>query len=319
MKKLGITIGDFNGISPEITIKALNSTDLPADKIVIFANSKLFDLYAEKFGLCLKKKFEVVEISFFEDDFAPGNESAASGKFSFLCLKKACEYANNGVLGAIATAPLSKNAMHLAGFDFSGQTEVLETFCAKKNRHTEMLFTAGAFRVLLLTRHIAISEISKSLSTDLTVRKIKVLNESLKRFYGVDAPKIGLCALNPHAGENGLFGDEEQMIFAPAVERLRASGIAVSEPIPADALFAKAAKSLLNGEKPQYDCYAAVYHDQGLIPVKMLCPKTAVNTTIGLDFIRTSPAHGTAFDIAGRLTADETGMVCAIKSALSTF
>ena len=298
-KKILLTTGDFNGIGAEITKKALKHFN--RDDIFIISNKKV---------LGFEPDFEIE----LEGEITPSKITKASGEFSFQCLKKACELAKSGEYKAIVTAPLAKEALHLAGHKYSGQTEILEHFLAHDGQKAEMLFVAKDFRVLLLTRHVALKNIC--LTKELILNKIKNLHSFLKEKHGLEQPKLALCAFNPHAGENGLFGDEESNIIKPAVKELREKGIDITEPLPADTLFVKAGKNYLRGSKIPYDCYVACYHDQGLIPIKTVASEETVNTTIGLDIIRTSPAHGTAFDIAGKGIANESSMVEAIRQAM---
>lgn len=307
-KKIAITCGDFNGIGPEVIIKALNRLNLAENEVVLIGAKELFT--------GLNKDYEIVEIPFKNDWIKEGHETKEAGEFSYQCLLKACEIAKNGKIQAIVTAPVSKNAMHLAGHNFSGQTEVLEKNLAdsSKKEKAEMLFVSGDFRVLLLTRHIALKDIN--ITEELLTEKIERINNVLKNKFGILNPRIALCSLNPHGGENGILGKEENEIFKPALNRLRDKGINISDPMPSDTLFVKAAKAYYNKSAQPYDCYCACYHDQGLIPVKVLAMDSTVNMTVGLSIIRTSPAHGTAYDIAGRGIADESSMICAIKEAL---
>lgn len=299
--KIAITTGDVNGIGAEITVKALNLLGLSKDKVVLISNSKIL----EPFG---KIDYEVVEIDY-EGEIEAGKVSAASGEFSYKSLQKACELVKAGDIGAIVTAPVSKEALQLAGHNFSGQTEILERFLAHDRQKAEMLFVAGDFRVLLLTRHVALQDVK--LNKEEITNKIIELSKIFKK-----PAKLALCGLNPHAGENGILGDEELNILIPAVDELRLKGIDITYPKPADTLFVEACKNYLSGKKLPYDCYIACYHDQGLIPIKAVALDKCVNMTIGLDIIRTSPAHGTAFDIAGKNIACEKSMVEAIKALL---
>ncbi len=311
MKKIAITIGDPNGISPEITIKALNFLDLPQEKVVLIANKNILDYYKENFDLSLEKDYEIVEIPYEKGDIKLGEETEEAGEFAFCALRKACDLAIDGEIEAIVTAPVSKNAMQLAGHKYSGQTEILEQYLANEGQKAEMLFICEKFSVLLITRHIALKDISFVITKDLIVRKIISLANSLKNQIKIENPKFAICALNPHAGENGLFGDEEQTQIIPAIEELRELGINIDGPFPADTLFTNCLQ-----ENNKYDCYIAMYHDQGLIPIKLLEQENSVNTTIGLNVIRTSPAHGTAFDIAGKNVANPNSMINAIELAI---
>ena len=295
MSKIAITTGDPNGIGAEITIKALNAMNLPAEKVLLISNRKVLDFYGK-----LNSDYEILEIPY-DAEIEPGKVTKAAGEFSFLSVKKACEINAK----AIVTAPVAKNALHLAGYNFNGQTEILQKFLAHDNQLAEMLFVAGKYRVLLLTRHVALKDIV--LTKDMVIEKILNLKDSFVKHFGIYEPKFALCGFNPHAGEDGILGREEIDILIPAVVELRKKGVNITNPLPADTLFIKAMN---------YDCCIANYHDQGLIPIKTVAGDKTVNMTIGLDIIRTSPGHGTAFDIAGKNVADETGMISAIKEIL---
>lgn len=305
MNKIAITTGDPNGIGAEITIKALNKLDLPEDKVAIISNKNILDFYGK-----LNKNYEIIEIPYKNEDIKPGEITKEAGEFSFQSLVKVCQIKPK----AIVTAPVAKNAMYLAGHNFNGQTEVLQKYLAHDNQLAEMLFVAGNFRVLLLTRHCALKEIN--LTKELVITKIKNLVKTFEKDFNIKSPKFALCGFNPHAGEDGILGSEEQKILIPAVKELLKCGIDISMPLPADTLFVKAAEHYFKNEKDEYDCYIANYHDQGLIPIKTVAGIKTVNTTIGLDIIRTSPGHGTAFDIAGKSIADYDGMIEAIKQVL---
>ena len=294
--KILIITGDPNGIGAEITVKALNKLDLPVSDAAIVSNKAVIDFYGK-----LNKDYEIIEIPYEKNDIQPGKVTAQAGEFSFQALKKACELKGR----AIVTAPVAKNALHLAGHNFNGQTEILQKYLAHDGQLAEMLFVAGNFRVLLLTRHCALKDVK--LTKDMVIEKVTNLREFFVEKLGIKEPKFALCGFNPHSGEDGILGTEEIEILRPAVEILRGRGIDITDPLPADTLF-------VNYFKDSYDCYIANYHDQGLIPIKTVAGSKTVNMTIGLDVIRTSPGHGTAFDIAGKNLADETGMVEAIKA-----
>ena len=309
-KKIAITTGDVNGIGAEITIKALNCLNLPRENVVLISNKNVLNFYGE-----LKTDYEIIEIEFDKKNILSGQTTSESGEFSFQSLKKVCEMAKKGEIDAIVTAPVAKKALHMAGHKFNGQTEILQKYLAKDNQHAEMLFVADDFRVLLLTRHLALKKIC--LNKDEIVGKILNLNRFFKEKLNISYPKLALCALNPHAGEDGILGQEEIEIMKPAVAILKENGINITEPLPADTLFINAAKSYLNNTPMPYDCYIATYHDQGLIPIKTIASEKTINMTIGLDVIRTSPSHGTAFDIAGKNRASENSMINAIKLCLT--
>ncbi len=301
--KIAITTGDPNGIGAEITVKALQKLEISPEKVILISNENVLNTNN------WNKKYDLINIPY-SGTINQGFSSKEGGEFVFKSLKKACELKPK----AIVTAPVSKESMHLAGHFFNGQTEVLEYFLAHGNQKAEMLFTGDKFRVLLLTRHTAIKDIK--LTKEEIVSKIHRLQEFFVNKMGIKEPQFGLCALNPHAGENGVIGDEEINIMIPAVQELTASGIKISQPISADTLLPQAIKQYLSGQSMDYDCYIATYHDQGLIPIKAVAQENTVNMTIGLDIIRTSPSHGTAFDIAGKGIASESPMVAAIKQVM---
>lgn len=305
MDKIAITTGDPNGIGAEITIKALNELDLPQDKIVLISNKDVLDYYGK-----LDKKYDIIEIPFDKRDIKVGKVTKEAGEFSFQSLLKVCEIKPK----AIVTAPVAKNAMYLAGHNFNGQTEVLQKYLAHDNQLAEMLFVANNFRVLLLTRHCALKDVY--LTKEIIVKKITNLVKTFNNHFNIPNPRFALCGFNPHSGEDGILGREEIDILIPAVKELQALGIDISMPLPADTLFVKAGNHYFKGEKDDYDCYIANYHDQGLIPIKTVAGDKTVNMTIGLDIIRTSPGHGTAFDIAGQNIADPNGMISAIREVL---
>ena len=293
--KIVITTGDVNGIGAEVTIKALNT--LRPKNVVLISNRKILDFYGGLDFGC-----EIIEIPY-DSEILPGQVTKESGEFAFQAVKKACEVGAK----AIVTAPISKEAIQLAGYNFDGHTEILEHYLAREGQKAEMLFVAGEFRVLLLTRHCALKDIK--ITSDLLKDKIARLVASLN----IENPKLALCGLNPHAGENGILGCEEKDVIIPTVLELQKQGVYITLPLPSDTLFIGASEAFGQGHKIPYDCYVAMYHDQGLIPMKVIVGKRAVNMTIGLDVIRTSPCHGTAFDIAGKNVADPTSMIEAIR------
>lgn len=305
MDKIAITTGDPNGIGAEITIKALNELDLPQDKIVLISNKDVLGYYGK-----LDKKYDIIEIPFDKRDIKVGKVTKEAGEFSFQSLLKVCEIKPK----AIVTAPVAKNAMYLAGHNFNGQTEVLQKYLAHDNQLAEMLFVANNFRVLLLTRHCALKDVY--LTKEIIIKKITNLVKTFNNHFNIPNPRFALCGFNPHSGEDGILGREEIDILIPAVKELQSQGVDISMPLPADTLFVKAGNHYFKGEKDDYDCYIANYHDQGLIPIKTVAGDKTVNMTIGLDIIRTSPGHGTAFDIAGQNIADPNGMISAIREVL---
>ena len=291
--KLAITTGDKFGIGKELTQKALN-----------FLNPKKEDV------LIIGEKIENLNIDY---DFLEIEEEN-NGKFCYKSLETACELAKNGTIKALTTAPVSKLELHKAGYYFNGQTEVIESLLAKDSKKAQMIFIADELKVMLLTRHCALKEVK--LNIDEIVFQTEILNNFLIEKYQIKNPKIALCALNPHCGEEGILGNEEIEILNPAVKQLNTKGIDITYPISADALFARVGKEYLNKQKLSYDAILSCYHDQGLCPIKALAFDKAINTTIGLDIIRTSPSSGTAYDIAGKNIANPDSMIEAVRLAL---
>lgn len=300
--KIAILTGDPNGIGAEITIKALNTINLSPKDVILISNQRILNTYGK-----LLNSYEIIEIEY-DSKITPGKISSEAGKFSYRCLEKACELKPN----YIVTAPTSKEAMHLAGYKFNGQTEVLEKLLAHDGQKAEMLFIAQDFRVLLLTRHLALKDIQ--INKEMIFEKIERLRNYFQKSLLINKPSFALCALNPHAGENGILGKEEQEILIPAANILRNRGINITDPLPADTLFVNAVQNYISKTPIPYDCYISCYHDQGLIPIKAVASNKTVNMTIGLDIIRTSPSHGTAFDIAGKNIANPESMIEAIKT-----
>jgi 4-hydroxythreonine-4-phosphate dehydrogenase len=237
--------------------------------------------------------------------FPPGVLSAAAGRAAYDTIVRAVEDARSGEVAAIATAPINKKAFRLAGLPWSGHTDLLAHLTGA--RDVAMLFHSDELRVVLATVHVALADVPRTLTSSLMERTIALTARELPRFDKV-APRIAVAGLNPHAGEHGLFGDEETDVIAPAIEACRRRGIDVSGPFPADTVFVRARRG-------EFDVVIACYHDQGLIPVKLVAFGKAVNVTIGLPIVRTSVDHGTAFDIAGKGVADPESMVAAVLLA----
>jgi 4-hydroxythreonine-4-phosphate dehydrogenase len=237
--------------------------------------------------------------------FPPGVLSAEAGRAAYETILRAVDSARGGVVGAMATAPINKEAFRLAGLPWNGHTDLIAHLTGAPT--VAMMFYSDALRVVLATVHLAIAEVPKALTAESLAATIRLTACELPRF-GYPAPRIAVAGLNPHAGEHGLFGFEEDTAIRPAVEVCRAGGIDVRGPFPADTLFVRA-------QRGEFDVVVACYHDQGLIPVKLLAFGHAVNVTLGLPIVRTSVDHGTAFDIAGKGVADPESMVAAVLLA----
>ena len=234
------------------------------------------------------------------DALVYGKPDMFTGKAAIEYILAAIELCKDGSVSALATAPVSKKAICDAGFKFSGHTGLIAS--AMGVRDYAMMFVSGSLRIFLLTTHIALADVAPKVTTENVLRLILLAERTLTRLFGVARPKIAVCGLNPHAGEEGVFGSEELEAIMPAIKRARAEGIDVQGPFPADTVFVPSTAA-------KFDAILAMYHDQGLIPVKMADFKHAVNVTVGLPVVRVSVSHGTANDIAGKWFADATSMV----------
>lgn len=319
---VGITMGEPMGIGPEIIVKALYDPFLRRQaKFIIFGMDEFLEYAADTaevvpyWGRCQHEKISRdyphnVVVADYDDYSVPTwikGSSKAGGEASLRFCVDAIEAARAGIIDAVVTAPISKASWKQAGAEWPGHTELLAALC--KSPRKVMMFVAGPLKIALATIHEALFELRNKFTIGCVYEPIDLLNTALQEFFGIKNPKIAVAALNPHAGEDGQFGDEEQRIISPAILIAQEMGVNCSGPYPADTLFMRAA----GGE---FDGVVAMYHDQAMIPVKLLAFKEAVNVTIGLPIIRTSPAHGTAFDIAGKGVADESSFKAAIKLAI---
>ena len=281
LPKIALTVGDPAGIGPEIVAKAA------ADPAVRAVCEPI--VYAAPDDLSIKA----------------GEVSAAAGRAAYDTIVRAVKDARNGVVDAIATAPVNKLAFAKAKLPWKGHTDLLAYLC--ETSRVAMMFHSPPLKVVLITVHVPLKDVAALLSRELVDDTIALTVDAMKQF-GKAKPKLALAGLNPHAGEEGVIGKEDGKILRPAVENAQAKGVDISGPIPGDTVFVRAARG-------EFDCVIACYHDQGLIPVKLLAFGHAINVTIGLPIIRTSVDHGTAFDIAGKGTADPGSMIEAVKLA----
>lgn len=279
MKKIGITLGDQAGIGPEISAAALAALPVQERERYVLIGEKL--------------------------DVPLGQPTVATAKAAFQALEKSVEMLQSGEIHAVVTAPVAKEYLHEVGFHYPGQTEFYADRLGCENY--AMCLSGARLTVVLVTIHIPLAKVAGSLETAEIVR-IGKLTEAVCRRRGHSKPRIAVCGLNPHAGENGAFGSEEAEIICPAIEQLDQGRGIFSGPHSADTLFGQAASG-------HYDAVLSMYHDQGLIPLKLLDFDTGVNTTLGLPFVRTSPDHGTAFDIAGKGKANHSSMLHAMQLA----
>ena len=319
---IGITMGDPAGIGPEIIIKTLADPEIrKAAKFIIFGMNEQLCYTADKaeiepfWGRFQHEKiptdfpYKVAVADYDEYSVPPWlkEPSKKSGMASMQFCLDCIDAANKKIIDAVVTAPISKMSWKLAASKWPGHTEMLAEKC--KSPTKAMMFVTKNLKLALATIHEPLFEVRHKFTIGCVFEPIDLLNDALKEYFGIKKPNIAVAALNPHAGEDGQFGDEEKRIISPAILLAQEIGINCSGPYPADTLFLKAAKG-------QFDGVVAMYHDQGMIPVKLLDFDNAVNVTIGIPIIRTSPAHGTAFDIVGKNIANHNSMKEAIKLAI---
>lgn len=332
---LALTMGDPSGIGPEVILKALSKSRVKnlADYIIIgdlkvlsrtkaildrhhipcLKDLSKINLVKDKLLLSghlrLSNSFPIgLNILDLENvslaGFSFGKEDAAYGRASIEYIRRAFDLVRSGVADGMVTAPINKSAARKSGFSFPGHTEYLANLARVDD--FVMMLTGGPLKVSLVTRHIRLKDVPKKITIKNISDTIAVTLRALKTDFRIAKPRIGVCALNPHAGEGGIFGDEEKRIITPAVRRFKRHE--ACGPFPADSIFYDAYRG-------KFNCVVCLYHDQGLIPLKMIARDNGVNITLGLGFVRTSPDHGTAFDIAGKGKVDSSSMETAIKTA----
>ncbi|MFM7349118.1 MAG: 4-hydroxythreonine-4-phosphate dehydrogenase PdxA [Erythrobacter sp.] len=318
---LAITLGDPAGIGPEVILGAWARLCLErrAPPAFVVGGPELLRACGERLGIGVPivPIAEPAEAMFacgaglpvmagLDGALTPGSPSPQGASLALASLRWATKFALSGVAAGMVTAPVSKGALAQIGWDYPGQTEFLADACGRPYRDAVMMLAGPSLRAVPLTVHVALAEVPGLISADLITHKARIVAEGLRRDFSIAVPRLAIAALNPHAGENGQFGDEDARIIAPAVAALQAEGIAAIGPVPGDALFTPRARA-------GYDAALCMYHDQALIPIKALDFDEGVNVTLGLSVIRTSPDHGTAFDIAGQGKADPGAMAAAIR------
>ncbi len=318
--RIGITLGDLNGIGPEVIIKVLTDNRLMSLMTpVVYGSAKVLSFYRklmnlEEFnysqvkskGQFFSKTINVVNC--WEDviEINPGQASRQTAHAALLCLKKAVEELKEGLIDGFVTGPIDKNTIHGPDFPFHGHTEYLtQEFDAGESL---MMMVSDDLKVGLVTEHISVKEIPAYITRERVELKIRLMELSLKKDFLINKPKIAVLGLNPHAGDSGLLGKEETEIISPVIMDLKSKGKLIFGPFPADGFFA-------SGMNHNYDGVLAMYHDQGLVAFKALAFETGVNFTAGLPYVRTSPDHGTAYAIAGKNQASESSFRQAIYLA----
>ena len=318
--KIGISIGDINGIGPEVIIKTFQDPRIcKLMTPVIYGSGKIFNYYRKELDLEFNffqtnsidqinsKKPNVLKVWDKEVTITPGEALPEGGKYAILSLKAAVHDLKHEKIDALVTAPINKDLMIGEGFDFPGHTEYLTI--ESGSEESLMLLCHEGLRVGVVTGHIPVNEVPKSLTQEKIEQKLQILFDSIRNDFGISKPKIALLGLNPHAGENGQLGTEDQEIILPAINNWKEKGHLVFGPFPADGFFGT--KNYKN-----YDGILGMYHDQGLIPFKTLAFDEGVNYTAGLSFVRTSPDHGTGYDIAGKNEASATSFRNAVYQSM---
>ena len=305
--RLGLTVGDPAGIGPEIVLKALAHADAPSADWAVYGSKEVLKATAARMGLAAVEASgaTIEDVGGLEVEL--GIVDAEAGRQAAVAVIRAAEASLRGELSGLVTAPLNKEAMHIAGFNYPGHTELLAHIAHTPN--VAMMFVGGKIRVALLTIHEALKDVPALVTVPEIIRVATLVHKALPKFGASGRRKIAIAGLNPHAGEHGHIGREEQDVFPAALAALRAAGVDIEGPFPGDTLFVRASRG-------DFDGVIACYHDQGLIPVKLLAFGEAVNVTIGLPFIRTSVDHGTGFDIAGKGKADEGSLLAAMRLAV---
>jgi 4-hydroxythreonine-4-phosphate dehydrogenase len=319
---IGITMGDPVGIGPEIILKALSHPSLyQLCRPLVLGDVHVMTGENQRMGTGLTMRhiespdrghyqcgeIDIVGLSNLDNSqLRPGHPTQETGRAMVTYITQGAHWVMEGLIGALTTCPINKMAMHTAGFDFEGHTELL----AKETKTSEyvMMLAGTRLRVALVTIHLPLAEVSRNLTTDGILKTISITDRALKESFGIPRPRLSVAALNPHGGEKGLFGDEEGRIISPAIQKATQAGIDVAGPFPPDTIFYWALKG-------RWDAVIAMYHDQGLIPFKMVHFQDGVNTTLGLPILRTSVDHGTAYDIVGTGKADPGSLIAAIRMA----
>ncbi|MGZ3534049.1 MAG: 4-hydroxythreonine-4-phosphate dehydrogenase PdxA [Thermodesulfobacteriota bacterium] len=321
---IAITMGDPTGIGPEIIVKSLSMQEpfqvcqpvVFGDQDVLLRAIRIQDLsvslelideipddgyQAGKIFLLPLSKLSIHSLRFGQPDRACGE---AMAKY----VEEAFRAVTSGKIDAMTTCPINKQAMNQAGYLFPGHTEFLAHLARVSS--VAMMFLGSRWKIVLVTTHLPLKDVAGWITVDRILTTVRLTDEGMKKYFGISHPRIAVLGLNPHCGEGGLLGEEEKRKIVPAIAQARSFGVGVEGPFPADSFFAFSGRSV-------FDAIVCMYHDQGLIPIKMLDFKEAVNFTLGLPFVRTSVDHGTAYDIAGKGLADPTNLIMAIRAAVN--
>ena len=317
---VAITIGDFNGIGPEVALKASISPSIKKICIPLLVGPLNVFEHVRK-SLRINVELTKTSLSVISNSSLPvfdvgdgiwadvqwGKPTKTSGKSAGVAIEQAVDLCLKKRAQAMVTAPVSKEALNLAGYSFPGQTEMIALL--SRSKRVAMMLVSDTMRVGLVTTHLPIRSVAENITKEKVVEKVSVVHEALQKNFRIKRPSIAVLALNPHAGDKGVIGTEDDEVIAPAVAELKSNNVRAAGPFPADAFFG-------NRSHADYDAVVAMYHDQGLIPLKMTSFGKGVNFSAGLNIVRTSPDHGTAYDIAGKGKAAITSMIEAIKLAV---
>ena len=316
MKKVAITMGEPGGIGPEVVLKAAAATQdmcapvLVGDMEVFRDTLKLLNVPLSLKAVDKPGEHEMGTLGVVDTgragDFKVGRPTADGGRASVDAIKRAVSLVLDGHAHAVVTAPISKEALKMAGFGWPGHTEMLAELTGTKDY--AMMLVGGALRVVLVTIHVSLKAVPLLITREAVLRVLRLAGQAAE-MLGISAPRIAVAGLNPHAGEAGMFGEEEQTIISPAIEEAVKGGIPASGPYAPDTVFMRAVRG-------EFDIVVSMYHDQGLIPLKILAFESGVNVTVGLPIIRTSPDHGTAYEIAWKRKANPSSTIEAVKTAL---
>jgi len=322
--KVGITIGDYNGIGPEIILKTFSDSRLfQSFTPIVYGSSRVLNFYKKLNDLndvsfqgikdadaAVAKKFNLISLTKDELPVEPGRVTEKAGQLAFQSLETAVKDLASNKIDVLITAPINKKNIQQEGFNFVGHTEYLAKY--SNVEEALMLMCCDSLRVGVVTGHMPLSEVPERITQEAILKKLHAMNKTLQTDFSIEKPRIAVLGLNPHAGDDGLLGDEEKEKINPALERARAEGIFAVGPFAADGFFGGRSWSTFDG-------VLAMYHDQGLIPFKHIAGDAGVNFTAGLPIVRTSPGHGTAYDIAGKGIADENSMRSAIYTAIDIY
>jgi 4-hydroxythreonine-4-phosphate dehydrogenase len=322
--RIGITLGDVNGIGPEVVIKALaDNRVLNMITPVVYGSTKAISFYKKQLniedlhysqirnkGQLSPKTINVMNCWDESLEITPGKASPSSGNAAMVALKAACEELKDGSIDALVTAPIDKSSIHSEEFPFTGHTGFLTQFFGATE--SLMFMVSDALKIGLVTEHIPIKDVASAITREKIEAKLAIMERSLKKDFGISKPRIAVLGLNPHAGDGGLIGQEDETVIKPAVNDSRNKGRLTYGPFPSDGFFA-------SGAHAKYDAILAMYHDQGLLPFKTIAFEEGINFTAGLSVVRTSPDHGTAYSLAGKNQANEQSMRMAIYRAADIF